>query len=267
MQHIIINLQAPLMYFGGENIDNHSFTREFPGQSMLTGLLANALGWDRLDHAEHHDLQARLVYAARIDQEPATSRPLVDFQTARLGPGIDPFRTKNDRNWVVGWTTRGTPDFRTGGEATYNSPWLLFRHYVCDAHVTVALRLDPPHGPPTIDQLAESLQEPARPLFIGKKSCLPSTRIFAGFQDAPTALEALMAQPLLNTKQPRRAVRCLWQDEETPPAVQPARRHIITDTINWESRLHGGGRMVCEAAIPAELFAESQPASPVPQVS
>ena len=49
MEHLILNLEAPLMAFGGETIDNHGVTRRFPSASMLTGLFANALGWRRTE--------------------------------------------------------------------------------------------------------------------------------------------------------------------------------------------------------------------------
>ena len=49
MQHLILNLESPLMSFGGETIDNHGVTRRFPAASMLTGLLANALGWQSVE--------------------------------------------------------------------------------------------------------------------------------------------------------------------------------------------------------------------------
>ncbi len=35
------------MSFGGEIVDNFGVTRRFPSASMLTGLIANALGWRR----------------------------------------------------------------------------------------------------------------------------------------------------------------------------------------------------------------------------
>ena len=84
MRHLIVSLEAPLMAFGGETIDNYGVIRWFPSASMLTGLLANALGWRRIEREQHQRLQDRLVFAARIDREPATGVRLTDFQTAQL---------------------------------------------------------------------------------------------------------------------------------------------------------------------------------------
>ena len=70
MRHLILRLEAPLMAFGGETIDNYGVVRPFPAASMLTGLLANALGWRRIERKRHQQLQDHLVFASRIDREP-----------------------------------------------------------------------------------------------------------------------------------------------------------------------------------------------------
>ena len=100
MRHLILNLESPLIAFGGETIDNLGIIRWFPATSMLTGLLANALGWRRTERERHQQLQDRLIFAARIDREPAGGVRMTDFQTARLGARD------------AGWTTRGQPEGR-----------------------------------------------------------------------------------------------------------------------------------------------------------
>ncbi len=99
-RHLMLRLSAPLLAYGGETIDNFGVIRDFPALSMLTGLIANALGWDRGDADLHDRLQARLRVGSRLDK-PGTR--LTDFQTAQLGA--------KDR----GWTTRGQPEGRAGG--------------------------------------------------------------------------------------------------------------------------------------------------------
>jgi CRISPR system Cascade subunit CasD len=74
-------LEAPLLAFGGETVDARGVVADFPGASMLTGLLANALGWRRGDRDALARLQARLCYGARIDRD---GTRLTDFQTAQL---------------------------------------------------------------------------------------------------------------------------------------------------------------------------------------
>ena len=72
-RHLLLRLEGPLMAFGGETIDNLGVIRDFPAQSMLTGLIANALGWRREDAAAHDRLQARLVFGAEFLQLQAQS--------------------------------------------------------------------------------------------------------------------------------------------------------------------------------------------------
>ena len=98
MKHLILGLESPLMAFGGETIDNLGVIRRFPSASMLTGLLANALGWRRIERERHQQLQNRLVFAARIDREPAGGVRMTDFQTAAIN------------NTEQSWTTRGRPE-------------------------------------------------------------------------------------------------------------------------------------------------------------
>ena len=169
MKHLALRLEAPLMAFGGETIDNYGVIRRFPSASMLTGLLANALGWRRIEAGRHQRLQDRLVFAARIDREPAGGTRLTDFQTAQLGA--------SDR----GWTTRGQPEGRAGGANTYAAPHLRYRDYFADMRVTMALRLEPAEESPKLEELASALEEPSRPLFIGRKPCLPSSPLFVDF--------------------------------------------------------------------------------------
>lgn len=242
MRHLVLNLEAPLMAFGGETIDNHGVTRWFPAASMLTGLFANALGWRRVEHERHQQLQDRLVFAARIDREPYGDVRMADFQTVHLGA--------HD----AGWTTRGKPEGRAGGVNTYEAPHLRFREYLADMHVAIALRLAPNAASPTLDELAGALQEPARPLFIGRKPCLPSGSLFAGISDADTALAALLAWPLGSGDIRGAAIRTLWPEGEGVPEVAANRRYMLTDQRNWVSGLHGGGRVVCEGVVERDRF-------------
>src|SRR4051812_35801487 len=157
ISHLLLRLEAPLMAFGREMVDARGPIRDFPAGSMLTGLIANALGFDRAERTAHQRLQQRLVFGARLDDPGALLR---DFQTAEL------------RAADQGWTTRGQPEGRAGGARTYDSPHIRERDYLADACITVALRLEPVDEAPLLGAIAAALEKPARPLFIGRKSCL-----------------------------------------------------------------------------------------------
>ena len=231
------------MSCGGEIIDNYGFIRSFPAASMLTGLLANALGWRRIEGERHQRLQDRLIFAARIDREPAGNVRLQDYQTAQL---------TNAKHW----TTRGKPEGPGGGGGA-SFTHLRYRDYLADMRFTVALRMEPADAAPTLVDLADALEQPARPLFIGRKPCLPSTTIFGCFCEGDTALTALLAVPLDHPEAPN-TIRLLWPEGDAPNAMEKVkanRTYMLTDQRNWSSSmLHGGGRMVCEGSIAKEFL-------------
>lgn len=227
------------MSFGGEAIDNYGVVRNTPAASMLTGLIANALGWRRTDNKLLDRLQDRLVFAVRIDR--AGSR-MQDFQTAKL--------EKKDR----GWTTRHAPEGRDGGDATYGSPHMRYRDYDADALVCIVFRLEPADQEPTLDAVAQALDEPARPLFIGRKPCLPAAQVLAGRVDGGSVLEAVGRAPALDPDAGDATVRAFWPREEG--AQSPERAFAITDRRNWRSGVHGGSRIMVEGEIALSALAE-----------
>lgn len=237
-EHILITLQAPLMAFGSQTIDAAAPTARFPALSALTGLIGNALGYERVDRTELNELQRRIKFAARIER--AGEENLSDFQTALLSSAD------------LGWTTWGKPEGRAGAAATYASPALSFREYRMDARLCVALRLEPPGETPTLDDVARALARPARPLYIGRKSCIPAGRLYSGRAKGDTALDALLAAPL-----PARAddaIAVLWPASDDPGAKAPQESYPLADERNWLTRLHGGGRIMLECALPASDF-------------
>lgn len=229
-RHLLMRLRAPLIAFGGEAIDNHGVIRDFPALSMITGLLANALGWDRGNDVRHNRLQDRLVMGARLDQE---GERLVDFQTAQLH-GDD-----------KGWTTRGILEGRAGGAGTYAGPHLRYRHYHADVNVLVAVRLEPAEESPTLSELAAALDKPARPLFVGRKNSLPTERVMAGWVETDNILTALQtAEPTYQIP-----VRAQWPQGEGQLPEGQDRGLEVCDERNWTSGVHGGWRPVREGSL------------------
>ncbi|HQR04927.1 MAG: type I-E CRISPR-associated protein Cas5/CasD [Proteobacteria bacterium] len=226
-RHLVLRLASPLIAFGGEAIDNLGVIRDFPALSMVTGLLANALGWDRGDAPAHNRLQERLRLGCVL--VPGAQR-VQDFQTAQLG--------KDDK----GWTTWGVPEERAGGAGTYAGPHLRYRDYHADLTAWVTLTLLPAEEAPTLEALAQALDKPARPLFIGRKPCLPTDRLVAGWQDAADLCSALQAIVNAQPSQKPRSWPAQWPDGE---GSQPGDRVLdVCDERNWHTQLHGGWRPV-----------------------
>lgn len=213
---LVLRLAAPLMSFGGVAVDQVGPTWEGPGSSMLTGLLANALGWDWSDRSAHQALQDRLVHGAAALE---AGEAVTDSQNAQLG--------KNDK----GWTTRGAPEGRTG--ASYDAPHRRRRDFIADADILVVAHLCDGNGP-TLDTLAAALERPARPLFLGRKPCLPACPLLQGQLEAATVHDALMAA--LGDRTP---VWASWPEGEGPAG---SRIEARADLRVWQSGLHGGSR-------------------------
>ncbi len=263
--HLILRLEAPLVAFGGTMIDARGPTLDLPIRSMVTGLLANALGWHRGERARHQSLQDRLVMGARLDR---AGTELRDFQTALL---------YEDES---GWTTRGEPEGRSkspsysrGKSGRRELNHIRFRHYRADAFVTIALRLDPPDGDPTLSMIATALAEPVRPLFIGRKPCLPSRPVLAEpMIEAENVFEALRRAPLAPArshahKDGNERIRLVLPSAELP-ADQRTRENahgsrMRADVRDWEAGVHAGESRLDEVSLPRSSF-QSWPAEVLP---
>jgi CRISPR system Cascade subunit CasD len=232
VEHLLLRLEAPLMSFGTTAVDHRRPVQAWPAVSMLTGLLANALGWQRSDTQALDALQARIRWAARLDR---AGTALNDFQTAQL--------SKSDR----GWTTRGVVEERGGGDESYRSPHLRSRDYRADASVLVALRLEPAHLFPTLQELAKALDRPMRPLFLGRKGCPPATRIAQGLVMAEDVVAAVRAAPALDDGvRPERAT-VYFNDGAAASANRGAYRvHDTTDERRFALDVHAGRQQVFE---------------------
>lgn len=230
---LLLRLDAPLMSFGGVTVDSRGVTQAFPSLSLLTGLIGNALGYDHRDSGKLSSLQDRIRYAARCD---VPGRRLTDFQTVDLGQPhlVD-----------TGWTTRGVPEERGKGEAT-SGTHIRNREHWADAVFTVALALRDPTASPTLAEIERALNEPERPLFIGRKTCLPATRLFLARREVASLREALEAEPL-ETRARRSEVASeavtLWlpEDEEVEGRFEEM---LVTDERDWENQIVVGQRIV-----------------------
>ena len=234
-QWLHLDLAAPLMSFGGVAIDEVGPTREIPAVSALTGLFANALGWEWTDREAHQALQERLIFAAGI-QSPGVV--VIDNQNADLS---------KDK---IGWTTFGRPEERGGG--SLDNVHRRVRHYRADARVRVVCSLQSADEKPTTNDLAHALEHPARPLFIGRKNCLPSRPLFAGWIEADSAYQALQ-QAIQATG--IEACKALWPDGEGPPGE---RQEMLSDIRDWHTGLHSGSRLVHHGRVAADMPPENQ---------
>lgn len=157
---VLLRLEAPLQSWASQGRFALRDTEREPSKSGVLGLVGSALGMERGDDAMLATL-APLVMATRVDR-PGTL--LRDYHTAGGG------------------TFRGAPNRLRGEKKTAPTE----RYYLEDASFLVALEGEAS----LIDKIAGALQKPKWPLFLGRRSCVPSKRIFAGVVelDAVSAL-------------------------------------------------------------------------------
>lgn len=235
MEFIALRLEAPLMSFGGPVVDQEGITDAFPGRSFLTGLLGNALGWEHGDHEKLQSLQASLTYAVRCDRMP---KRIVDYQTVDLSQTF----------MRGGWTTWGRPERRGGGSS--QGTHIRFRHYLADGIYTVTLALEHPCEVVTLDRLRGALQSPARPLFLGRKSCLPSRPLYHEEQPkaAEHVLDALCRIPPVKEWNEEAGGHSIcpaqWPEGLGSPAILDQRLEPVYDERDWQNQIHAGRRFV-----------------------
>ncbi len=236
-----MRIDAPLVSFGSVLVDQHGFVDLFPGTSMLTGLVANALGWSHGDFDQLDALQRRLEYAARWDVRP---QRMVDYHTVDLG------QPKMSR---PGWTRRGVPEHRAGGASARLGTHERHRHYWADGLLTVVLTL---HGDaePTLERVAGALRHPARPLFLGRKACLPARPLLdpeTPVADGDDLLSILRRIPVWNragipVEATERLMAC-WPASLGTGGRGEVRR--VFDLRDWSNQIPAGSRWRVEGTI------------------
>lgn len=243
-EFLVLSLDAPLMSFGGVAVDQLGVTERAPTLSMLTGLVGNALGYEHRDGAKLERLQERLAYAARLDRP---GRRLVDFQTVDLGQEF----------LRQGWTTRGKVAGRAGGSAKTGTH-IRNRHYWADAVYTVVLELRPADEAPDLDAVEAALLSPARPLFLGRKPCLPAGRLVAKLPRVPAGSlrQALARAPLPPRAEPEEGNFEIWwpraEGEPEPQGRDDARAVAVTDRRDWHNQVHTGRRFLWHGRLAEE---------------
>jgi CRISPR system Cascade subunit CasD len=226
----LLRLEGPLQAWGDVAFDPRRPTRAFPSRSGLAGLAANALGWEHRDADRTTALQDALRYAVREDVPPVLLR---DYQTADLG-----------RIGLQGWTRWGME--KRGGSAAGETQ-ILEKFYLADGSFLVALTLAE-GAPVTLDEVQAALKRPARPLFLGRKGCPPSTGIEAGRQEAETAYEALALAPRSERAAADTPLRC-WYSPGDGPEPHAAAVSEVWDRRDFATQRFTGSRRLVEGRV------------------
>ena len=168
MATLLLRLAAPLQAWGADSKFETRKTGREPTKSGVIGLLAAALGLRR-DETESLARLAQLQFGVRVERE---GRLLVDFHMAR--------NEEKDRSYVT------------------------YRHYLEDAVFLVGLASE---DETLLQELEQALNNPAFPLYLGRRSCPPTLPLCLGLRQE-NLLDALQAEPALcaGTGEPSRIV-------------------------------------------------------------
>ncbi len=193
---LFLRLEGPLQSWGERSRWSVRDTAPEPTKSGVIGLLGCALGIN--DDEGLRTLSENLRMGVRCDQP---GIQMVDYHTVGGGYGEPTLLTAEGKLKL----SSGLPHT----EQTWRS-------YLCDAAFLVALQ-----GPPDlIARLAEAVQSPHWPFYLGRKSCIPTRPPFVKVGEFAD-LESALAADLTGFGKPVRSVRAVL---ECSPAADGATR-------------------------------------------
>jgi CRISPR system Cascade subunit CasD len=235
-EFLIFRLWGPMASWGDIAVGERRGSWGRPSRSAVLGLVAAALGLERLDAEAHRRLDAELGFAIRIDHP---GKPLRDYHTAQ-----SPSQRRGKR-----WATR-----RDELSDPENCNTILSeRSYYIQMDALLALWQRGPDARFPLREIAPRLAEPVFTLYLGRKVCPlglpPAARIVhadsldAAVQDYIAASAEAMSK--LGDYAPKRPSRhhdaALWLSEQDARALglenrirqRTQRRDGIRDRVRW----------------------------------
>lgn len=162
---LILRLEGVLQSWGESAKWDYRDTALMPTKSAVLGLTGCALGWPRGD-PRLIQLAGQLHFAVRAD---------------RAGRLMNDFHTVQSERLLA---ASGKP--RSSGVETL----VTHRSYLQDACFTVALS----GSRDRLEMLHYALLHPVWPVFLGRKSCVPSRPVFAAFSEEYSSMEEALSR-------------------------------------------------------------------------
>ena len=145
MSTLLLRLAGPMQSWGTDSKFDVRRTGREPSKSGVIGLVAAALGIARQDRQALQTLNG-LRFGVRVDREGALLR---DYHIARTAKDV---------------------------------AYVTHRYYLSDAEFVAGLESD---DRALLARIAQALQAPAFPLYLGRRSCPPVGRVFLKISDEP----------------------------------------------------------------------------------
>ena len=181
---LFLRLAGPMQSWGTSSRFQLRRTDNYPSKSGVLGMLLCAKGVPREDSSKACEPLNKLLMGVRVDRSGTLDW---DYHTAGAKIGIRRADGKDIKNPKTGQMENFKRTATTGEIETL----LSHRQYLYDASFLVALQGDAD----TIGDLAQDLDEPVWPLFLGRKCCIPAEPVFAGTGTNDNLADALSSVP------------------------------------------------------------------------
>lgn len=229
MQFLTLHFKGPLMALQGPRIDGEPQSLPIPTPSLITGLIGAAFGISRAEPERLQAIQDAMTLACVVHEQ---GIEIIDYQIADLSkPNM------TGPMWSSGVSVIEREGSQIGG---LRQQW---RPYLADADMTVVIGFAP-SAPVQVEDVLDALQEPVRPLFLGRTSCPPEVPLVGEIIEAENLAAAA------NTAAAKRSAKLVYLPIELVvpewgdlPVSIPGRR-------DWRSNRHSG----------ADLYVCRQPA-------
>jgi CRISPR system Cascade subunit CasD len=175
---VFLRLDGPLQAWGVTSRFAVRDTADVPTKSGVLGLICAALGLRREAANDRLKELTVLRMGVRIDR---AGERFADYHTAGAGIGL----------------MKAEGGIKYTGTTGEIEAWVMRKEYLADAAFLVALQGDPD----LVKEVADAVQDPVWPPFLGRKSCPPSAPVFAAtdtFDDLIAALRSRRFQPRLD---------------------------------------------------------------------
>jgi CRISPR system Cascade subunit CasD len=197
MNTIFLRLEGPLQAWGLRARWGERDTSDAPTKSGIIGLLGCALGYRR-DDQRLRQLSDELHLGVRVDRPGTLLRDYHTTGGGRYGDTVHTGGTRFHNDPYAGGVLSAEVDskgrIKVKINATTKEPETdtSDRYYLADASFLAVLQ-----GPAdTVACLAEALQNPVWPCFLGRKSCVPAHPILVGVGEYVGLREALASQTI-----------------------------------------------------------------------
>lgn len=227
---LLFRLWGPMASWGEIAVGERRGSWNRPSRSAILGLIAAALGIDRMDGAAHERIEAQIALAIRVD---APGKPLRDYHTTQ---------SPSQRRGAC-WRTRRDELDRINSLNTILSD----RRYYAETDAIIALwpRIAEPAY--SLDYLMQKLNEPVFPLYLGRKACplgrppypciIDVDSLWAAFSNYDEQLAPLSDR--CDALRSAKSAPELWLSEEDAralglsPIERVTRRDGIRDRRHW----------------------------------